>query len=386
MRYSRAISLPNQSFFLFGARGTGKTSLLESALAPELAIELLSQEAYLAYASAPGLLRRQLESLPSGSWVWIDEVQRLPDLLNEVHWGIEKKKLKFALSGSSARKLRKDGINLLAGRALSLTLFPFLPIELGRDFNLESNLAFGSIPLIQSAANDQEKKLKLRAYVHSYLREEIQLEALVKDLPSFARFLKVASLLHGQTLSLSAVARDVGVKRSTVENYFSILQDTLLATQVSPLDSQLRVKQRAHPKFYWFDPGVVRALREDWGPIHSHDRGALFEGVVLNLLRAYHSYHDAFDEMSYWSSGQLEVDFVLKRNSRYCAIEVKSGDRFRSTDLKGLQAIQDLRGLDRRILVYPEISRQRSENGVDILSFSELSRELENGTLFKEQD
>lgn len=373
--YPRQIVLPTESFFLFGARGTGKTSLLDDRLKPALEIELLSQEAYLKYGQDPALLRRQLETLKPGQWVWIDEVQRLPELLNEVHWGIEKKRLRFALSGSSARKLRKAGVNLLAGRALSRTLFPLTPQELSKDFNLEKVLQFGSIPLIITSSDPKDR---LKAYVHAYLKEEIQAEAYVKDIPYFARFLKVASLLHGRTLSLSSVARDVGVKRPTIENYFSVLEDTLLAYRLPPLESGLRVKERRHPKFYWVDPGLVNALREDWGPPSPEERGALFEGLICMLLRAAQSYRGAIDEIHYWSSGPLEVDFVIKKDSRYTAIEVKSGSRHRNEDCAGLRAISGLKKLDRRVIIYPKIDKQRTADGIEILSYLEFFETLSN--------
>jgi predicted AAA+ superfamily ATPase len=376
--YSRSIQLPKDSFFLFGARGTGKTSLLELVLKPALAIELLSQESFFAYAADPALLRRQLETLPARSWVWIDEIQRLPELLNEVHWAIEKKKIKFALSGSSARKLRRAGVNLLGGRAFSKTLYPFTPTELGNDFNLENALQFGTIPLIFTSS---DPKQKLRAYIHSYLREEVQAEALVKDLPSFIRFLKVAALVHAQELSLSSIARDTGVKRPTVENYFSILEDTLLAHRIFPYEAGIRVKERTHPKFYWIDPGLVRALKEEWGPIHHLDRGPLFEGLVFTLLKAQQSYADAFDEIFYWSTPSLEVDFIIKKDSHYFAIEVKSSERMRPEDLAGLRAIQDLKKLKKRYLIYPKAPLQKTEDGIEIMGFSEFQQRLVSGIL-----
>lgn len=377
------MTIPKSSFFLFGARGTGKTTYLESALKPALALELLSQENYLKYAMDPGLLRRQLTELPDRAWVWIDEIQRLPELLNEVHWAIEKKKLKFALSGSSARKLRRAGVNLLAGRALSKTFFPFTPSELGKDFDLDACLAWGTVPLVFDRPTDAERKATLKAYVHSYLREEIQAEALVKDLPSFARFLKVAALLHGQELSLSSVARDVGVKRPTVENYFSILEDTLLGYSLRSFESGIRVKERRHPKFYWVDPGIVRALQEEWGAPHASERGHLFEGYVLTMLRAYQSYADAFDEISYWATPHLEVDFLIKRESRYHAIETKSSARHRKEDLDGLRALAGLPKLASRTVVYPEIETQRTEDGILMIGLGELSRRLESGKLWE---
>jgi len=377
--YPRRFRPPSTSFFLFGARGAGKTSVLEKTIPARLAIDLLSQENYLKYAIDPGLLRRQLEPLSAGEWIWIDEIQRLPELLNEVHWGIEKKRLKFALSGSSSRKLRRAGVNLLAGRALAKELFPFLPEELGEDFDLEEALRHGTIPLIVAS---EDRKARLRAYLYAYLREEVQAEAYVRDLPAFARFLKVAALLHGQTLSLSSVARDVGVKRPTVENYFSVLEDTLLAHRLMPYEAGIRVKEKRHPKFYWIDPGLVRGLRDEWGPVPASDRGALFEGFVLMALRAYQSYDDAFDDIFYWASANVEVDFLIKRNSRFHAIEAKSSARARPEDLTGLRSIADLPKLGKRMLLYPEIDRQRTEDGIEILGYREFFARLAAGDAF----
>lgn len=379
MVYRRRLEVPKDSFFLFGARGMGKTLLLENQLQVSLAVELLSQENYYKYATNPSLFRGQLETLKANDWVWIDEIQRLPELLNEVHWGIEKKKLKFALSGSSARKLRRAGVNLLGGRAISKTLYPFIPSELGNDYALPDVLEFGSIPLVFASENRKEK---LKAYVYSYLKEEVQAEALVKDLPSFARFLKVAAFLHGQELSLSSVARDVGVKRPTVENYFSILEDTLLAQRLFPYEAGIRVKEKKHPKFYWIDPGLVRALREDWGPLQELEKGPLFEGLIFTLLKSYQSYKNSFDEIYYWSSPRLEVDFLVKKDSVFYAIEVKSGSRVRPEDFEGLKAIKDLKKLKKRFLIYPKIDYQITDDGIEILSLDDLSRRLDEGRLF----
>ena len=377
--YLRRFVHPKESVFLFGPRGTGKTSLLEKENRYKLSIELLSQENFINYSADPGLLRRQLEGLEKGAWVWIDEIQRLPELLNEVHWAIEKKKLKFALTGSSTRKLRRAGVNMLGGRALSMGLYPFIPSELKEDFVLEQVLEYGTLPLVFTAS---DKKQKLKTYVHSYLREEIQIDALVKDLPSFIRFLKIAALLHGQELSLSSIARDAGVKRPTVENYFSILEDTLLAYRLFPYDAAIRVKEKKHPKFYWIDPGLVRALKEEWGPPSTVERGPLFEGLIFMLLKAHQSYDHAFDEFYYWASANVEVDFLVKNQSHFFAIEVKTSPRFRQEDLVGLRSIVDLKKLKRRIVIYPEIELQKTHDGIEIMNFKEFYRQLDGGSLF----
>ncbi len=374
--YGRLFELPNTSFFLFGPRGSGKTSFLKEHLRPALHVDLLSQELFIRYASEPGLFRSKIQVLKAGDWVWIDEVQRLPSLLNEVHWGIENKQLKFALSGSSARKMKRAGVNLLAGRALSKLMFPFVPEELGKDFDLDQILRFGSLPIVFAS---EDKKERLKAYVQTYIRDEIQTEALVKDLPSFLRFLKVSALLHGQTLSLSSVARDAAVKRPTVENYFSILEDTLLGKLLYPFESGLRVKERRHPKFYWVDPGLVRAIREDWGPLVATERGPLFEGLVFMLLRSAQYYQGTIDEISYWGTPDLEVDFIVKAHSKFAAVEVKSGERLRKDDLAGLKSIGDLPKLKRRILVYPSVEHQETSDGIEVMGFQQFSDELKTG-------
>ena len=250
---------------------------------------------------------------------------------------------------------------------------------IGNDFDLDLTLSQGSIPLIQSSS---QPKQQLRAYVFNYFKEEIQAEALVKDIPSFARFLKVASLLNAQELNLSSVSRDAGVKRATVENYFSILEDTLLGFILRPFEPGIRIKERRHPKFYWLDAGVVRAIREEWGPITASEKGPLFESYILTLLRAYQSYLDAFDEISYWATPNVEVDFVIKKNSKYYAIEVKSSERFRPEDLSGLKSLSDLKNLRKRILVYPKMETQQTDDGILILGFDEFNRRLEDQSLF----
>ncbi len=374
--YPRILQIPKESFFLFGPRGSGKTHLLETSLKVDHQVELLSQENFIRYASEPGLFRRQIENLKPGSWVWVDEIQRIPELLNEVHWGIEKKKIKFALSGSSARKLRRSGVNLLAGRAEAKYLYPFIPTELGKDFSLADALQFGTLPIIFSA---DDKKQKLRSYIQTYIKEEIQTEALVKDLPAFLRFLKVSALLHGQTLSLSSVARDVSVKRPTVENYFSILEDTLLAKLLYPLESNLRVKEKRHPKFYWVDAGIVRGIREEWGHPSPFEIGSLFEGYIFNLLRSYQSYKNSIDEINFWASSNVEVDFLVKFNSHFVAIEAKTSKKFRNEDAVGLRSLVDLPNLKRRIIVYPEVDTQKTHDGIEIMGFEKFSKVLNDG-------
>jgi len=309
-------------------------------------------------------------------------VQRLPSLLNEVHRFIEDAGLRFVLTGSSARKLRRTGVNLLAGRALTRTMYPLLPAELGRDFDLEKVLSHGSLPIVWSSPSKQET---LKAYVQTYLKEEIQAEALARNLAGFSRFLPVAALFHAQTLNVSALARDAGVSRMTVSGYLDVLEDTLLAFRLPAYEAKLRVRERKHPKLYWIDPGLVRAVKKQLTPLAQEERGALLEGLVAVVLRAYGEYAGLFDDLAYWSptdAARTEVDFLLRRGDHFLAIEVKSSARLSHDRLGGLRAIESLRGLRRRVLVYAGARELRTEDGIDVWPVSRLFHAIERGTLF----
>jgi predicted AAA+ superfamily ATPase len=375
MSYRRLLSPPARSFFLFGARGTGKSTWIRENIDAALVVDLLKHELYADLLARPGLLADRARALRPGAWVVIDEVQRVPALLNEVHSLIEEKKLKFVLSGSSARQLRKSGTNLLAGRASQRFFFPFLPEELGPDFELDRALRFGTLPIVWTA---EDPKDVLRAYTQTYLREEIQAEALVRNLQGFVRFLPIASAFHGQLLNASNIAREAGVARTTVGGYAEILEDTLLAFRLPAYEAKLRVKERKHPKFYFIDPGLVRALQKRFDPPTGSELGPLFEGFVASCLRALGLYRDAFDEIFYWASAesQVEVDFILKRGSELWAIEAKASSRFHPSMTKGLAAMKGLKGLKRRIVVYGGRDRLLLDDGVEVMSVTELLAEV----------
>jgi predicted AAA+ superfamily ATPase len=321
-----------------------------------------------------------MDARPNGSWVVIDEIQRISGLLNEVHRTIEEKKLHFALLGSSARKLRRAGTNLLGGRALKKMMDPLLPQELGTLFDLDQVLRFGSLPLIWNADDRQEQ---LEAYVQLYLKEEIQTEALVRNLPGFMRFLPTASLFHGQVLNVQALSRDAGVSRSTVAGYLDILEDTLLAFRLPAYEGRLRVKERTHPKLYWNDLGVMRAARRSFHAPTAEEKGALLEGYVVQLLRAYRNLgKSVFDEMHYWSSSEssVEVDFLLHFGASSVAIEIKASDKIHPRHLSGLKAISHLKGLRRRMVVYLGTRPMRIDN-IDIVPLEDFLVALEKETL-----
>ncbi len=377
--YPRLLSPPKSSFFLFGIRGSGKSTWVHKLPIPVHEINLLEEDLFQKYLTQPELFRGALERLENGSWVFVDEIQRIPALLNEVHRAIEAKQLQFILTGSSARKLRQAGVNLLAGRALVKYLFPLLPAELAQDFDLEDVLRYGTIPLIISS-DAAEKKDRLQAYVQTYLKEEIQAQALVRNLGGFMRFLPIAALFHAQTLNISSLARDCGVERTTVAGYLEILQDTLATFHLSAFEAKLRVKERKQHKLYWIDPGLVRAARGDLGPVTVEERGALFEGWVAQTLRSHQAYYGDWDEMFYWASTQakgVEVDFLLRSGRTFTAIEVKSGTRLRPEWFKGLSAIAELSGVKRRLVVYGGTESIRTPDGIDVLTVNDFLYELE---------
>jgi predicted AAA+ superfamily ATPase len=216
----RILKVPGQSCFLLGPRGSGKSTWLRSRFPDAHVIDLLSEETYQRLLSNPGQFADELRSISTGRWVIVDEVQRLPNLLNEVHRFMEEKRLNFVLCGSSVRKLRRAGVNLLAGRALRRSMHPFVPEELGEQFDLEEVMRTGSLPIVWDSKAKQET---LSAYARLYLKEEIQAEALVRNLPGFARFLPIAALFHGRNINVTNIAREAGVARTTVTGYLDIL-------------------------------------------------------------------------------------------------------------------------------------------------------------------
>ena len=383
MMLNRICNAPEQSFFLLGPRGTGKSTWLRAAFPDAHVIDLLSEEIYQRLLANPGHFAAELRSVPDGRWVVVDEVQRLPNLLNEVHRFIEEKRLQFVLCGSSARRLKRAGVNLLAGRALHRSMHPFVPEEIGSRFNLEEALQFGLLPIVWDSTTKAET---LSAYARLYLKEEIQAEALVRNLPGFARFLPLAALFHGQMLNVSNMAREAGVARTTAIGYLEILEETLLCFRLPAYEARLRVRERKLPKWYWCDPGLARVMKRTTASPAPEERGALFEGMVAQLIRAYKDYRFICDDMYYWApSGRsgIEVDFLLVRGANLIAIEAKSGNAFRDDWCKGLRAVAQLEGLKRSIVVYPEGPVMKTRDGIDAMSFRRFAEELASNDLWK---
>jgi len=332
--YPRALNLPiSLSFFLFGARGTGKTQLLKTALGhfPNvLWIDLLKEGETLAFTRNPGELRNRVDAFSSPpSIIVIDEVQRVPGLLNEIHALIEEKKLRFALTGSSARKLKRGGANLLAGRALLNNLYPLTHLELKEDFSLEEVLNWGSLPGLYSMKEDSLRAQFLRTYVDLYLREEIREEQIVRNLDPFARFLEVAAQANGTIINYSKIGRDAGTDSKAVSRYFEILEDTLIGFFLDPYHRSIRKRQRQQAKFYFFDTGVKRALEGSLRvPVNprTYEWGNAFEHLVLLEIYRMNSYLQADYKFSYLRThNDSEIDLIAERKgSETWAIEIKS--------------------------------------------------------------
>lgn len=342
------IHLPaRRSFFLFGARGTGKSTLLRRRFSSErvLWIDLLDPEQEDRYARAPGLLAQEIAAAkPRPKWVAIDEVQKVPRLLDVVHREIESRGPRFALTGSSARRLTQGGANLLAGRAFVHHLFPLTSSELGARFDIHDALAYGTLPGLLSLDGPEEKNSFLRAYGLSYLKEEVWGEQLVRNLAPFRAFLEIAAQTNGEIVNFTNIARDVGADVKTVQSYFQILEDTLLGFMIEPYHPSIRKRQRRAPKFYLFDPGVKRALDRtltvELRP-NTYAFGRAFEHfVVVEAIRR--SHYGAKDfRFQYLATPDAEIDLVIERPGRPTAlVELKSSARTDERDIRTLARFQ----------------------------------------------
>jgi predicted AAA+ superfamily ATPase len=333
----RFLAVPGQSCFLFGPRGTGKTTWLKHELPDALLVNLLRPEVFRELQARPERLRELVLGNPDRADVVLDEVQRVPELLTVVHDILESGHARrFVLTGSSARKLRRGGIDLLAGRAVLRTMHPFMASELP-GFDLERALREGLVPLVVMA---DEPTDVLGAYAGLYLEQEVQAEGMVRTLGSFARFLEAVSFSHAGVLNVSNVAREAQVSRKTVEGYLEILQDLLLAFRLPVFAKRAQRATAAHPKFYFFDAGVFRSLRPH-GPLDRPQEieGAALEGLVAQHLRAWAACSRSEVELAYWRTRSgVEVDFVLYGADGFWAVEVKNGATVRRSDVRSLRA------------------------------------------------
>ena len=334
---ARFFDPPGQSFFLFGPRGTGKSTWLRRELSDALFVDLLRPEVHRELIARPERLLEHVRGAPDRETVVIDEVQRIPELLNVVHLLLESgAERRFVLTGSSTRKLRRGGVDLLAGRALQRTLHPFMAAELP-ELPLSDALEFGLLPLVVAAQRPLDT---LAAYVSLYLEQEVQLEGWARDVGRFGRFLEAISFSHAAVLNLANVARECEVERKTVAGYLEVLEDLLLSFRLPVFTRRARRQTSTHPKFYLFDAGVFRSLRPR-GPLDRPEEieGAAFEGLVAQHLRAWIAYSESKAELFFWRTRSgTEVDFVVYGEAGFWAIEVKNSARVRIQDLRGLQA------------------------------------------------
>jgi predicted AAA+ superfamily ATPase len=343
--FTRPLSLPARSFLLLGPRGVGKTTWLRQALPRGHWYNLLLDRELLRLMREPGLFRREIEALPSGSWVVVDEVQKLPALLNEVHDALASapRRWRFALTGSSARRLRRGNANLLAGRVISRQMYPLTVAELHSKPPLDDLLRFGGLPLVRTERVQATRVDLLEAYVETYLTQEIRAEALVRSLESFARFLEIAALANGQVTNVTSLARDSAVARPTVQGYFEVLIDTLIGAWLPAWRPRAKVKEVQHPKFYLFDCGVIRALsRRLREPLEGAERGHLLETLLYNELRAHMAYANCGGNLSYYRTPSgTEVDFIWSRGKHNVGIEVKASLQWRPEHGRALRMLRD---------------------------------------------
>lgn len=337
----RFFSAPAGSFFLFGPRGTGKSTWLRRHLADALHLDLLDPKTRRSLEARPERLEEIVGARERGSTIVLDEVQRTPELLPVVHRLIESEGAwRFVLSGSSARKLRRTGVDLLAGRAVTRSMHPFMASELGAGFDLDQALSQGMVPLVVDADDPADT---LAAYAGLYLDQEVRAEGLVRRIGDFSRFLEVVSFSHAAQLSVAAVARDCGVGRKTVESWIEVLEDLLLCFRLPVFSRRARRAVVAHPKLYLFDAGVFRSLRPA-GPLDrpAEADGAALEGLVAQHLRAWIDYSRLSARLHFFRTraGSV-VDFVVYGADTFFAIEVKNTRTLRARDLRPLRAFRD---------------------------------------------
>ncbi len=381
--FKRSLALPpsnTETFFLWGPRQTGKSTLLREAYPSAVWIDLLRADEYRRYLGRPELLRAELGAAPERRQVVIDEVQKVPALLDEAHWLHENAGIRFALCGSSARKVRRGQANLLGGRAVRYELHGITAAELGREFELERLLNHGYLPRIYQA--DRHQRL-LAAYVGDYLKEEVAAEGLVRNLPVFSEFLSIASLSDTELVNFSTIARECGVSSPTIRGHFQILEDTLLGRWLPAYRKRPKRRVIGAPKFYFSDVGIVNFLarRGALSP-GSELFGKAFENWVFHELCAHNAYSEAFATLSYWrlASG-IEVDFIV--NDMALAIEAKSSRKVTSDHLNGLRQLrQDHPRVRERILVCLEAKAYKTEDGIWVFPAKEFCARLQAGDLF----
>lgn len=389
--FSRLLSVPDRSFFLFGPRATGKSTWLRTVLPTARRLDLLDARLTVELTRDPHGLEAHLGDLTARDWVILDEIQKIPALLDEVHRLMEDRRLRFALCGSSARKLKRGGANLLAGRAVLRHMEGLTWHELGAHFDLERALDWGTLPLVVQAVGDEHEILE--SYVHTYIQEEIKAEGIVRRVPPFLRFLAVAGQLNGQIVNASNIARDAAVPRVSVDAYFEILVDTLLGHFLPAWQPGVKVRERTRPKFYWFDPGVARfAAGLGSEPVDRTWQGTALETLIFHELRVFNEVRARHRTIAYYRTpAHAEIDFVVETRKRrtnqrpaVVCVEVKSADRW---DQSWNRAMRDLAAservhVERMYGVYRGTRRLRFDDDVQVLPVPDFLAALHGGEVF----
>lgn len=374
----RRLNIENEeeSIFLFGARQTGKTTFLLDKYPDAIFVDLLETDLLDRYRKKPALLREAYQNQPEGSLIIIDEIQQVPELLNEVHWLITRKHLRFILCGSSARKLRREGVNTLGGRAIPYFMYPLVSAEIP-DFDLDRAVRNGMLPR-HYLKKDATSLLK--AYVGVYLKEEIQAESLVRNLANFSRFLEIAAITDGEMVNYQNIASDCGVSANTVKEYFQILEDSLLGFTVPAYTKQKKRRLVQSPRFYLFDVGVTNYLlgRTKLRP-GTPEYGHAFEHLIMQEIVAYLGYSNSAAKLSYWRTyTQIEVDAVL--GDAQVAIEIKSAVEVQNKHLKGLKAFKEEHP-EARLIIVSQDRISRISQGIEHLYASDFLKKLWNGEI-----
>jgi predicted AAA+ superfamily ATPase len=371
---------PAGSYFLFGPRGTGKSVWTQHSYPMALRLDFLDPEVSRSYSAYPERLRQLVAARPRPLTVIIDEVQRAPELLPLVHALIEHdKQLQFVLTGSSARKLKRSGVDLLAGRAVLRQLTPYMAAELGARFQLSEALTIGMLPLVLGASDSRDT---LRSYAALYVREEVQMEGLVRNVGSFSRFLEVLAFSHGSVLNMANIARECEIGQKAVEGFLSIAEDLLLAFRVPSFTRRAQRATAKHPKFYYFDTGVFRSLRLH-GPLDRPEEieGAALEGLVAQHLRAWIAYTMEPHELFFWRTRSgVGVDFIVYGPREFVAIEVKNAARIQARDLAPLKTFRQDYPSSRQMFLYRG-SERRNIDGITCVPCEEFLHELQPSRL-----
>lgn len=376
-RFKRLLNIqlpPRKSAFLWGPRKVGKSYWIKHHLPDAIVIDFLKTNIFADYASRPALLRERYAG--TSQMIVIDEIQMVPDILNEVHWMIENTDISFLLTGSSPRKLRHSHANLLGGRAWRYTMTPLCYPEI-HQLNIERALISGFLP---SHFSSPEPIQELRAYIADYLKEEIAAEAVVQNIPAFSEFLRIAALTSGELLNYANVARETGVSAKVIRSYFQILEDTLLGFRLQPWKRSPDRRLIETEKFYLFDVGVSNYLARRSPQPTTPEFGKSFEHFIMMELKAYQAYKNPELPLYYWrtSTGQ-EVDFIL--GDMEVAVEVKASSRINSAHIKGLKALAESHALKQSILISFEPEPRKLENGIMCLPWRDFLTKLWDGNI-----